>query len=235
VGLGRNHTLYKNTCRDCERGFEFNGTEMAILEDSVAEGCKVALRQVSSTVQVASLDVTKMPKDGVGVLYDFEPNSKRCDGSVVLVNCKLSASQVKFALPPKLQPGAPLPVRSMYCLVVGAKDTPPGTVIDVRTVNPMPALAPGAADPNVRNTPAPLSKGLTPVPRPAGTARDALPIIVKAWSIDVAGKVVAAPEYEIRVQTPDARIVKSMKVTPQESWFRAKADDPTPTVEVNLK
>ena len=87
----------------------------------------------------------------------------------------------------------------------------------------------------MRNVPAPLDKGVTPVPRPAGTPRNALPIIVKAWSIDAAGKTVPAPEYEIRVQTPDARIVKSMRVTPQESWFRAKADDPTPTVEVSLK
>lgn len=233
LGFGRNNSLYQNTARDCERGFDFFHTQMASLEDNTAEACKVAIRQVCSSVQVASLDVTKMPKDGIGVLYDA--HETRCDGSVMLINCKIGANQVKFAQPPKLMPGTPPPVLAMYCVVVGVKDTPPGTAIDVRTVNPMMALAPGAMDPNVRNVPAPIDKGLTPVPRPAGTPRDALPIIVKAWSIDATGKSTPAPEYEIRVQTPDARVVKSLRVTPQERWFRAKADDPTPTVEVSLK
>jgi parallel beta-helix repeat protein len=233
LGHGRNNSLYQNTARDCDRGYDFYYSQMASLEDSTAEACKVAVRQLTSTIQIASLDVTKVPKDGIGVLYDADPNHS--DGSVMLINCKIAASQVKFTRPPKLMPGAPPPVLAMYCVVVGVKETPPGTAIDVRTVNPMPALAPGAMDPNVRNVPAPIDKGLTPVPRPAGAPRDALPIIVKAWSIDAAGKTVPAPEYEIRVQTPDARVVKSVRVTPQESWFRAKADDPTPTVEVSLK
>lgn len=233
AGFGRNNSIYQNTARDCERAFDFHYTQMANLEDNRAEGCKIAVRSLCSVVQVATLEISKMPKDGVAVLYDAD--AQRCEGNVVLVNCNIAAEQVKLAQTPKLGPQAPPPVMAMYCMVVGVKDTPPGTVIDVKTVNPMPPLAPGAIDPNVRNAPAPLSKGLTPVPRPAGTPRDALPIMVKAWTIDVAGKTIPAPEYDVRVQTPDARVVKSVRVKPEEKWFRAKPDDPTPTVEVNLK
>ena len=77
LGFGRNNSLYQNTARDCDRGFEFFFTQMATLEDSIADNCKVAVRQVNSTIQVASLDMTRMPKDGVGVLYDAPRRAAR--------------------------------------------------------------------------------------------------------------------------------------------------------------
>jgi hypothetical protein len=233
LGFGRDNSVYKNVAKNCERAFDFHYTQMATLEDNRADGCKIAVRSLCSQAQVASLEMTNVPKDGLGLLYDAD--AERCEGSVVLINCNITAAQVKLAKPPKLPADAPLPVVAMNCIVVSVPDAPPDAVVDVRTINPAPAVPAGAADPNARNVPAALTKGLTPVPRPAGTPRDALPIFVKAWSIDAAGKTVPAPEYEVRVQTRDGRVVKAVKVKPQDSWYRAKPDDPTPSVEVSLK
>lgn len=231
LGYGKNNSVYKNVVRDCERGFDLYHTQMATLEDNRVDGAKIAVRSLNATVQIVSLEVSNLAKDGLGLLYDADTDGT-CRGNVVLFNCNIRPDTIKFTKPPTLTDKS-MPVTAFHCLVVAAKDAPAGATVDVRTVNPMPAA--GAADPNVRNSPALLAKGLTPPPGQAGTSRDVLPLIVKAWAIDPAGKMLPPPEYEVRVLGPDGKLLKSIKVKPEDSWFRAKPDDPTPTVEVSLK
>jgi parallel beta-helix repeat protein len=234
LGFGRNNSIYKNEVRDCEMGYELFHTEMATLEECRADGVKTAVRTCLSTSQIISMEVSNLAKDGVGLLYDAHTDGS-AGGTVVLVNCNIRPEMVKLAKPPTTTEKSLLPVTALYCLVVAAKDAPAGATVDVRTVNPMPALPAGAADPNVRNNPAPLTKDSTPLPAAAGTARDALPLIVKGWSMDATCKTLAAPEYEVRVLGADGKPLKSVKTKPEDRWFRAKPDDPTPTVEVSLK
>ena len=55
--------------------------------------------------------------------------------------------------------------------------------------------------------------------------------------MDEESKVVPAPEYTLNVLEPGSepgakpRILKSVKVKPDETWFRAKPNEPKPTVE----
>jgi Right handed beta helix region len=224
---GSNASLSQNSARDCDCAYHLHFTEMATLEECRVDGGKLAVRTCNSSSQIISMAVSNLAKDGVGLLYDAHTDGS-ARGSVVLVNCNIRSEAIKFTKPPT---DKSLPVTALHCLVVAAKEAPAGATVEVRTAG----AAPGAADPNVRNSPAPLSKGLTPLPVAAGTARDALPLIVKGWSIDTAGKTLAAPEYEVRVLGPDGKLLKSLKAKPEDSWFRAKPDDPTPTVEVTLK
>jgi parallel beta-helix repeat protein len=229
LAYGRSCSLYKNGIRDCDRGFELHYAQNTTLENNQVAGAKIAVRSLNATSQIASLEVSNPAQDGIGLLYDAD---QRCEGNVVLINCNIRADQVKLARQPMLPANAPLPVEMLQCLVVAAKDAPAGASIEVRTVRPMPALPAGAADPNVRNSPATLEKGLTPLPGSAGTSRDVLPLIVNSWSIDATGKTLPPPEYEVRLLGPDGKMLKSVKVKPADSWFRARPDDPTPTVEV---
>ncbi len=126
-------------------------------------------------------------------------------------------------------------VTSMQILVLKVDGkVPEDSVVDVRTVNPNPPIAPGAMDPNVRNSPAPLVGGRTPLPESLS------PIILRGWMIDKDGKMVQAPEYNVRVLAPaeegkEAKVLKALKVRPVGKWHRPSANDPTPTVEVSLK
>jgi len=226
---GHDASLAQNVARDCDCAYHLHFTEGATLEECRADGAKVAVRTCNSTSQIIALDVANLAKDGVGLLYDAHTDGS-AKGTVLLVNCNIRSEMVKFTRPPT-DNKAP-PVTALSCLVVAAKDAPAGATVDVRTVNPMPALPAGAADPNVRNSPAPLDKGSTPLPASPGTARDTLPLLVKSWSIDGATKTLPAPEYEVRLLGPDGKMLKSLKVKPADNWFRAKPDDPTPTLEV---
>jgi hypothetical protein len=75
--------------------------------------------------------------------------------------------------------------------------------------------------------------GLTALPQ------SLTPLIVKSWMMDDDSKVVPAPEYTLNVleaAEPGAkpRILKTLKLKPDETWFRAKPNDPKPTLEVKL-
>ena len=123
----------------------------------------------------------------------------------------------------------------MAFLVVRLKGTvPPRTQIELLTINPTAPRAPGAADLNIRNSPSPVrADGLTPLPQ------SLTPLIVKSWRLDEQNRVVPAPEYTLNVLAPaesgaKPRLVKSLKLKPDEKWFRAKPNEPTATVEVSL-
>lgn len=229
--VGRNHSAYRNTFRDCECALDISHIRMMTAADDRIEGAKRAVQVADCTAQIASLEVTKLAKDGMAI-YCHDPLRP---SQLLLINAGIRPEQVQLDRVPQVPPKAPLMVAMNY-LVVAVKDAPPNAAVEVRTVNPMPPLAPGAADLNVRNSPALLTKGWTPVPRPAGAPQARLPLLVKSWVMDQAGKIVPAPEYEVRIlEVEGDKLLKSVRVRPQADWYRGPGLDRKPTLEVSLK
>jgi hypothetical protein len=213
-----------NTFREASVGFSITSMTGTI-EDSVFEKTGVGIGVATATVQVANCVFRDPPKDSRAI--DFAA------GEVTLINCDFGPEKINL---PKMLPKTDKPlVTSMQFLVLKVKgEVPEDTEVDVRTVNPQPPLAPGAADLNVRNAPAPLVGGRTPLPESLS------PLILTAWVIDKDGKTVPAPEYHVRVLAPapdgkDRKVLKTLTVKPDGKWFRARPNDPAPTLEVNLK
>jgi hypothetical protein len=137
---------------------------------------------------------------------------------------------------PKMLPKTDKPLVTamhLFILKVDGK-VPEDSKVDVRTLNPKPPIAPGAADLNVRNAPAPLVGGRTPLPQSLS------PIILKGWMIDKEGKTIPAPEYTVRILAPaeegkEPKVLRTLTVKPEEKWYQPRPNEPTPTVEVSLK
>jgi hypothetical protein len=127
-------------------------------------------------------------------------------------------------------------VETLAFLIVGLKGTfPRGAQVEVRTSNPAVPIAAGAMDMNIRNSPARVrADGSTPLPQ------SLTPLIVKSWMMDDDGKIAPPPEYTVNVIEPAAepgakpRVLKSVKVKPDETWFRAEPNDLKPTLEIQL-
>jgi parallel beta-helix repeat protein len=226
--LGSHNIVRRNSVRGCDTGFFFNYAQNALLEDCSAEGCRTAACGVRATAQLTGLRVKDPPGDAVGVLY-------RESGALRLLNCDVRPGQVKLEklLAPE-DKAAPAPVTAMHYLVVKVRGAPNNARVELSTAKPKKPLPPGAADLNVRNSPAGLIEGMTPLPQSFNA------LVVRAWSVGRDGKTVPAPGYTLRVLAPTAqaggtqRVLKEITVTPQASWYRPRPDAPTPTVEVTL-
>jgi hypothetical protein len=213
-----------NTFREIPGAFAailMNGT----IADCVFEKCLYAVHVNSSTVQISDCVYRDPPKDGRAI--DF------LEGAATLINCDFGPESVTL---PKMLPKTDKPLvtaMDFFILKVNG-DVPEDSQVDVRTTKPDPPLAAGAADLNVRNAPAPLVGNRTPLPQSLS------PIILRSWVIDKDGKKLAAPQYTVRVLAAaegdkERKVLKTLSVTPERKWFRAKPNDPAPTLEVNLK
>jgi hypothetical protein len=227
---GTNGMVKDCVARKCDTGVTF--TSMSGTGENIrCEGCKTGYYHAVATAQLTNLQIVDVPKDGVVVSYQ--------SGPLRLLNCNLTPEQIvpTAAASAKVRDGIAT-IEWLYYLVVRPKgNVPTGSRIEVRTANaaePKTAKAARAADPFVRNSPAPLRfDGLTPLP-------DSLePIIVRGWTFDDDVKPVPPPSYQISVIPPaptsgDApKPVVLKTVTPDATWYRADANKPEPTVEVN--
>lgn len=218
-------TYFKgNTFREAGSGFvvtSMSGTMEDIVFEKVANGIHLA----GATVQMTNCVYRDPPKDGRAI--DFSA------GEMTLINCNFGPDMVRL---PKALPKADKPlVTAMEYLILGvdarvAEDT----LVDVRTSNPNPPLAAGAADLNVRNSPAPIVGGRTPLPQSLS------PLILKSWVIDAKGATLPACEYQVRILAPavgdkERAVLKTLMVKPDAKWFRTRPNDPALTVEVSLK
>jgi hypothetical protein len=221
-GFGGNNIVKGTTIRQCDVGFDLDSTATLVAEENTVLACKTAVKTKNTTAQLTSLHVQELPKDGVALQIII-------GGAVSLLNCNITADQIKTEM--LAGKGEQPLVTSMHYLIVKVKDAPDKAVVDVRTAKPAVPPKPGAADLNVSNAPAELFEGMTPLPQTLA------PIIVKSWTIGLDGKPVPAPEYTLNVVAPGAerKVLKSMTVQPQDKWFRAKPNDPAPTLEVSLK
>ena len=220
-GYGIPNTMLKNcVVRGCETGIKLEGGS-GVLEDTLVEGAATAFHIQNSSLQLTNFHVKDLAAKGTAVLFDT--------GTLTLLNCNIAPGQIKIGAQPATAKVDP--VTCLQYAVVNAKGAPVDCLVDVRTVN----VAADANDSNVRNTPAPLTMGRSPL---ASTLN---PLIVKAWSINLKGKLQAAPEYTVKVLGPSPKegdirpLWKMTTFRPAENAFRAKIDDATPTLEVNLK
>jgi hypothetical protein len=213
--------------RGCESGVRLEGTS-GVVEDAVVEGALTAYQQTNSTVQIVNLQVKDLAKKGgLAVLHE--------GGSLTLQNCNILPAEIKVVPQPPAADGKPrpIPVVCQQCLVIRVKDAPAGARVEIRTANP--ALPAGAADPNVRNSPVALVNGLTPGPASLS------PLLVRAWSLDLAGKPLPAPEYAVKILGIPAKegaerpVLKTVLYRPPENAFRAPAAELAPTLEVSVK
>jgi hypothetical protein len=226
--FGSDLVVRHNTARSCDKGFYFVDAQHTVLEDCTAEGCRTAVCGERATAQLTGLRLKDPPKNAVGVLY-------RESGELALLNCDVRPGQVKLEKVLAKTDKAPAPpVTAMHYLIVKVKGAPEDAQVELTTAKPKTPLPPGAADLNVRNSPAGIFEELTPLPRSFN------PLLVRAWSVGRDAKTIPAPEYTLRVLAPAVqaggmrRVLKEIAVTPQDSWYRPRPDAPTPTVEVTL-
>jgi hypothetical protein len=232
---GTNGMLKNLVIRKCDTGLTLTSAS-GVVEDTLIEGCKTGYYHGPTTAQFTNVRITDLQKDGTAVLY--------YNGPLKLLNCNITAEQVTVAgtVDRKTVDGS-LPVECLNFLIVKAGGKfPLGSRVEVasadRAANSVKGgTMPRAADPNVRNSPAPLRPdGLTPLPESLE------PIIVRAWSYDAAMKLTAAPKYVVRVIPPaDAATMAAapkplaeQTVVPEASWYREEPDTATPTLEVRI-
>ncbi|MBM3993738.1 MAG: right-handed parallel beta-helix repeat-containing protein [Planctomycetes bacterium] len=214
--------IKKNIIRGCEVGIRLEGAS-GVLEDNLVEGAMTAFQHENASLQVANLQIKDLNAKGTGINF--------LSGKLTLLNCDIAPAQIKVAAQAATVKDDPI-ICQQY-VVVGVKGAPADSLVDVRTNDPK--LAADVADPSVRNTPAPLTAGLTPLPRTLN------PLIVKAWTIDPKGKLQPGVEYNVKVLGPAPKegaarpVLKTMAFRPAENGFRAKLDDATPSLEVELK
>jgi hypothetical protein len=161
-------------------------------------------------------------------------------GPLTLINSPVKPEDI--TVPPGFTPapvvaGKPrLPAVQMlnfFVAQVGGQ-VPLGVGVELKTASGAP-LPPGALDPNVRNSPAPVAKsGLTPLPKSLE------PLIVRSWQLDADAKLQAAPTYQLNIVGPiegegaSRKVLKSVTVTPDASWYRADPNEKKPTIEMSL-
>jgi hypothetical protein len=225
-GYGVPNVMIKQaTIKGCDAGIKLEGAT-GVLEDVTIEGGTAAFYQSNSRLQLTGFRVKQLAKKGVAVELET--------GTLSLLNCDLRPDDLKIA-PQKPDPAKPPvdPVTCLQYLVVAVKGAPAGALVEVRTS--LPALAAGAADANVRNSPAALNGGHTPL------ASALTPLLVKSWHYNPLGKPMPAPEYSLKVLGVAAKgaatrpILATQTFRPQPNAYRADPNDKTPTVEVLIK
>lgn len=228
---GTNGMLKNLTIRNCLSGLAC--TSMSGVVDNVRiSGCLTGYYHAIATCQVSNLHVTDPQNDGVLISYYAGP--------LKLLNCNITPEQITpTAGAPKKAKDGVIAIEYLHYLVVRPKGKlPAGARVEVVTANSPAAKnakAARAADPNVRNSPAPLRfDGLTPLPESLE------PIIVRGWTFDDDIKPVPPPSYEVRVLPPatsaddDPKPLATTIVTPDATWYRAEPNKPEPTVEVTV-
>ena len=211
-GYGIPNTMIRQcTIRACETGIKLEGAS-GVIENTDVEGATTAFHIQNANLQLTSFRVKNLAPKGNAVLFD--------SGAMTLLNCNIAADQIKIA--PQAATVKTDLVTCLHHVIVAVKDAPADCLVEVRTSN----LPADTGDPNVRNTPAPLPQGLTPSPKTFN------PLIVKAWSIDVKGKLQGAPEYTVKVLGPAAKEGEARPVLKMTTF---RPDAATPTLEVKLK
>jgi hypothetical protein len=225
TGAGGLPNLMMKQCviKGGESGLRLEGASSAVVEDVSITGAQTGYSHTNSNILLTDVRINDVPEKGTVVEYD--------SGVLSMLNCNVVPKQVKFGKTAQAKPPEQAVVALQY-LVVGVKDAPADAQIEVRTATP--ALPADAADPNVRNSPAPLVAGRTPLPRTLN------PLIIRAWSQDAKGTLLPVPEYAIKVLGPPAAtgtrpVLRTLMYRPQESTFRPMPNDAMPTVEVPLK
>ena len=230
---GQNGMLKNLVIRKCTTGLTCTSMS-GVVEDVRIESCVTGYYHALATAQLTNLQVVDVPKDGVLVSY--------YSGPLRMLNCNITpgadhADQGGAEESEGRHADDRIPALSGRsaagegaCRGRGSKwKRPAATPRKERR-------PPRAADPNVRNSPAPLrSDGLTPLPGFAGTAdRPRLDVRRRRKACRTAElrrpHRAAAAGHRATAPPPLA----SITVTPDATWYRAEPNEPEPTVEVQL-
>jgi len=232
---GTNGMLKDLTIRKCDTGLACTSMS-GVVENTTIEGCKTGYYHAIATCQLTNVKIVDPPTDGKYISY--------YQGPLKLLNCNVTAEQIVPTgdVDRKTPDGSP-PIECLNFLIVRtAGKVPLGTRVEVVSADHAAAAAKSptaarAADPAVRNSPAPLRPdGLTPLPESLE------PLIVRSWTFDAAMKPSPAPSYLVRVVRPAGaatmaaapKPLAEQKVVPDQSWYREEPNKPTPTLEVRI-
>jgi hypothetical protein len=216
--------LQGNVIRNAVTGFELGHGDGVWAADCVVSNCPAAAHFAHGSGQLVNFQVQDPPTNGVALSV--------WRSSATLLNCPITTNAVRMSELARTNWW----IQSQQYLVVQVKGAvPAGSAVRVRTAAPARSLPPGALDPNVRNSPAPVgSGGFTPLPQTQAA------LIVNAWGFDATGKYLPPPAYTLEVLGPAPApdkpepVLKTVTVTPGDSWHRPRPNDPVPTVEVTV-
>lgn len=222
---GSNAIIKQNTMRDCAIGIRLDKTSGTVEECAIENPGNTGIQAHASNTQLTNVSVTGLSTNAVAL-------SLAAESSLTLLNCNIQTNHVSSLKPVNSA------LQTMNFVVVKVKgQMPPGTVVELTTAHPSKPLKEGAMDLNIRNSPAMFfANGMTSLPG----LENQTPLIVRSWSINRVGKPVAPPEYKLSLfqpaQKPDEKpkLLKSINVTPDATWFRPKPSEPVPTLEVEL-
>ncbi|MEO6848939.1 MAG: G8 domain-containing protein [Chthoniobacterales bacterium] len=224
IWRGPNGTMKNNTVSECTYGIQLSSMTGSIEEGTIAK-CKTAVYANGSITQMTSVNVDNPDAKSVGM--------ELLASSMTLLNCNIKQSQVKVTGSPRPEPEMPW-VQSMDYVIVKLKGTIPSAAqVDIKTTK-LGKLPEGAADPNVRNSPAPVRGDMTPLPG------SFVCLLVNSWGIGRDGKPVAAPDYTLSVLAPAAaanaapKLLKTQTIRPVDTWYCADVSNPKPTVEITI-
>jgi hypothetical protein len=221
---GANAMIRNNAISGASTGVLFTSAT-GVLEGISVQGAAIGMDISSATVQLTDCEIAKLADKGTALNLNA--------ASATLLNCNIAPEQIKLG--PNPPTGVPW-VQNMQYLVVQVKGAvPPQAQVEVRTAEVSGRPPKGAADLNVRNSPAKLSAdGLTPLPR------SLRPLIVRSWNIGANGQKGNAPFYDLMVSIPaakageDSKVVKSQTIEPKDAWLRPEPNKPAATIEVTL-
>ncbi|MEO6054414.1 MAG: right-handed parallel beta-helix repeat-containing protein [Chthoniobacterales bacterium] len=218
-----NGMMKRNTVKDCESGIQLTSMTGSI-EDTSIENCKLAIESTSSVAQLTNVRISDSKTPTVTLV----------SSSLSLLNCDIKKAQIKTTGAPNTQPELPWVQAMQFVVVKLTGKVPDNVVVDIKTAKPDKPLAPGAMDLNVRNSPAIVRSDTTP-PADSPSA-----LVVNTWGIARDGKALGPIDYTLTVMEPAAKatdkpkILKTLAIKPEDSWYRSEISDSKPTLEVNI-
>lgn len=220
--------------KDCTHGMTLTSAA-GTLEDITISGAQSSYYHGGAVVQMTNLVIRDPVPSPAGYKIYYS------SGPLTLINSQVKPEDITFVpgfVPAPVVAGKPrLPTVQMLNFVVAqvSGQVPLGVGVDFKTAQLGAPLPAGAQDPNVRNSPAPVLKtGFTPLPKSLE------PLIVRSWQFDADAKLQPAPTYQLNIVGPfqgegvERKVLKSLSITPDASWYRADPNEKKPTVEVSL-
>ena len=145
---------------NCTTGISLEGAS-GVVEDTLIEGATTAFHHENCNLQLTTFEIKGLNPKGIAINF--------VSGKLSLLNCNIEPKQIKVGPPPATAKDDPI-----ICLqyaVVAVKGAPANCLVEMRTNDAK--LAADVTDSNVRNSPAGLADGLTPLPKTVN------PLIVK--------------------------------------------------------